>query len=202
VETVFQEVQILILDATCGAKIFYKGRHKAFSPEELVFMDVREGLFSTFNRRGKGRGDIRATEVIDGQEYIRIEPTKVGCVTKIPWPDQSFNMVIIDPPHAGRWGKSSFMGALYGSWDRDTFVRKFYRANSEVYRVLKPGGVLFLKVQDNEGRDKIAERLLTKFRLLLKIQQVNASGRTGHKTFWMIFVRQTRISKPTTEDPK
>jgi ubiquinone/menaquinone biosynthesis C-methylase UbiE len=167
----------MILDATCGAKLMYKGLHEAFNQGELVFMDIREGDFPTFGRRKQG-------------ETITVQPDKVGCITSIPWPDESFSMVIVDPPHAGRWGKNSFMAALYGSWDRDTFVRRFHKANDELYRVLKPGGVLLLKVQDNEGRDKIAERLLTKFKLLLKIQQVNSSGRTGHKTFWMHFIRK------------
>lgn len=157
----------------------YGGLHEQFDFDELVFMDIRHGPFSTGKRRGK-------------PEIIEIDPDKLGCITKIPWPDNTFSMVLFDPPH-DKWGKSSFMRVLYGSWNNEMFVHKVGPANQEFYRVLKPGGFLFVKIQDNKQRDKQLVELLSNFKLLLKIHQAPLSGRTKNKTYWMLFVRRKTI---------
>jgi len=167
----------MILDATCGGRLMYRGLDADFDPTELVFMDIREGTF-----------------IYDGPDkrIIHVKPDKIGSVTSIPWHDSSFNLVLFDPPH-DNFGASSFMGTKYGSWSRADFVQKSYFANQEFHRVLKPGGLLLAKVQDNEHRDRLLIGQLTRFKLLLKIQQANTSGRATNKTFWLLFVRRSEL---------
>lgn len=178
----------MILDACCGPKYWYRGLHEQFSDEELVFMDTREGQFSTHGRR-------------ETEEFITIEPTKVGSITAIPWPDNTFSLILFDPPH-DKWGPKSFMRAQYGSWTHEDFIINTYHANKEFHRVLKPGGLVYAKILEHKNRPrepykwnrpaKLVEQF-TNFKLLLDTAYQSQAGKT-RTTHLMLFVAKTLVS--------
>lgn len=73
-----------------------------------------------------------------------ISPDEVADFTNLPFPDNSFWLVVMDPPHIQRSGPDGRMtkryGYLSGEWRemlRDGF--------SECFRVLRPNGTLIFK---------------------------------------------------------
>ena len=75
-----------------------------------------------------------------------IAPDVVADFTNMPFPDESFAMVVFDPPHIEQAGVSQITkkyGNLQGDW-RDMLRRGF----AECFRVLKPGGFLIFKWND------------------------------------------------------
>ncbi len=75
-----------ILDACCGAKMFWYEKKLPF----VTFQDIRAGI-----------------KEYSGGRKIRIEPNHVGNVTSMDFADETFDLVIFDPPHMIRAGKTS-----------------------------------------------------------------------------------------------
>ena len=116
-----------ILDACCGGKMFYPDKNNP----AVCFMDIRHE-----NPQKLSNGAI-----------FSVAPDIVGDFTKMPFANNTFYMVIFDPPHL-RCGEKSFMfkkyGTLTGDW-KNTIQRGF----GECFRVLRPQGTLIFKWSDS-----------------------------------------------------
>ncbi|MDY2985903.1 MAG: class I SAM-dependent methyltransferase [Synergistes jonesii] len=112
-----------ILDACCGAKMFWFDRENP----DVVYMDERR----------------LETTLCDGRTLI-IEPDVVGDFRQMPFPDGTFSLVVFDPPHLVKAGAKSWLALKYGvlgnDWRED--LRKGF---AECFRVLRPDGVLVFK---------------------------------------------------------
>lgn len=112
-----------ILDACCGAKMFWFDRENP----DVVYMDERR----------------LETTLCDGRTLI-IEPDVVGDFRQMPFPDGAFSLVVFDPPHLVKAGAKSWLALKYGvlgnDWRED--LRKGF---AECFRVLRPDGVLVFK---------------------------------------------------------
>lgn len=129
-----------ILDVACGGKMFYYDK----TDPRVLFSDIRDT-------------DIK---LCDGRSFS-VHPDIVGDFTDLKFPDNSFRMVVFDPPHLLRnVGKSIYSeyygslndkakvtghqqqkyGALFKDW-REMLTKGF----SECFRVLEPGGFLIFK---------------------------------------------------------
>ncbi len=95
-------------------------------------------------------GDIRSEQhtLCDGRVF-NITPDINMDFRSMPFPDETFRLVVFDPPHLRRAGRDSWMRAKYGilgdDW-RDDLSKGF----SECFRVLKPEGVLIFKWADTQ----------------------------------------------------
>lgn len=111
-----------------------------------------------------------------------IDPCLVGDFSKMDFPDESFRLVVFDPPHIEQTGVSQITkkyGSLQGDW------REMLRAGfAECLRVLKPEGVLIFKW--NECRFPVKDILAL----------TDAKPLFGHKsgkkmqTHWVAFLKQ------------
>lgn len=129
-----------ILDACCGGKMFYFDKED----ERVLFQDIRS----------------IETTLCDGR-YFEIKPDVLADFKDMPYPDNTFRMVVFDPPHLlynrentkppTGWQSIKY-GALYLDW-RETLSKGF----KECFRVLKPGGFLIFKW--NEVDIKVSEVL-------------------------------------------
>ena len=91
-----------ILDACCGSRMFWFDKeHPA-----TVFMDNR-----SFGKT-----------LCDGRRF-EVRPDLIADFREIPFPDESFRLVVFDPPHLYRAGKRSWLGIKYGvlesTWQDD-----------------------------------------------------------------------------------
>jgi len=153
-----------VLDACCGSRSFWFDKQDS----RAVFVDKR---METIER--KHNDYPRAPIVVD--------PDKIGDFTNLEFPDESFNLVVFDPPHIE--GKQSgnvlsYYGALGPDW-RDEIKAGF----AECFRVLKPNGVLVFKW--NETQIKVREVLeLAPMPPLFG----HKSGKLN-KTHWLCFMK-------------
>ena len=88
-----------ILDACCGSRMFWFDKeHPA-----TVFMDNRSF----------------AKTLCDGRRF-EVKPDLIADFREIPFPDESFQLVVFDPPHLCSAGKTSWLGIKYlvrsGKW--------------------------------------------------------------------------------------
>lgn len=154
-----KEVDKKIIDVCCGSKMFWFQKDR----EDTVFMDNRE-----FE-------DI----LCDGRK-LKINPDIVADFRNIPFPENSFKLVVFDPPHLLRAGEKSWLKKKYGqlskNWQED--IKKGF---SECFRILEPYGILVFKW--NEEQIKLSEILkLTNIRPLF--------GNKRAKTHWLVFMKE------------
>lgn len=67
-----------ILDACCGGKMFYFDKHD----DRVLFQDIRK----------------METTLCDGRNF-EVNPDVQADFTNMPYPANSFRMVVFDPPH-------------------------------------------------------------------------------------------------------
>lgn len=75
---------------------------------------------------------------------LSITPSVVADFTALPFPDESFHLIVFDPPHMDSLGENSWMakkyGRLFGDWE--TEIRGGFE---ECWRVLAVNGTLIFK---------------------------------------------------------
>lgn len=155
-----------ILDACCGSRMFWFDKKNP----NAIFIDRRKEIITA-----KDRDKIRS---------IEINPDIVADFTCLPFEDETFYMVVFDPPHLKTLGKTSWMAKKYGKLSEDwrEVIRKGF---NECMRVLKPNGALVFKW--NESEIKVSEVLsLIPYKPLFG----HTTGRQS-KTMWMCFMKLT-----------
>ncbi len=82
-----------IIDVCCGSRMFW---HDKQNPN-VVFMDNRA-----------------FEETLCDGRTLEVKPDIVADFRSIPFPDNSFHLVVFDPPHLHRIGDSAWMAKKYG----------------------------------------------------------------------------------------
>ena len=148
-----------ILDACCGSRMFWFDKQN----ENVLFMDNR----------------VLHDTLCDGRK-LDIKPDFVGDFRNMQFEDNSFYMVVFDPPHLVKAGENSWLAKKYGvlsdNWKED--IKKGF---SECMRVLKPNGTLIFKW--NENQIKLAE-------ILNVIEYKPLFGNKRADTHWLVFFKE------------
>jgi SAM-dependent methyltransferase len=158
-----------ILDVCCGGRMFWFDK----SNPSTLFVDKRVvGPISV----GKGRN----------ARMFSCGPDKVMDFRKLDLPDESFHLVVFDPPHFVHAGDNSYMVKKYGKLDQQTWREDLRKGFSECFRVLKSNGVLVFKW--NEYQIPLSE--------VLKLAPMDPlfghpSGKT-QRTHWVCFMKTTK----------
>lgn len=155
-----------VLDMCCGPKMMWFDK----DDERAVFVDKRRERHE-MNRPKRGT-----------VEYTETDPDILCDFTALPFPDDTFALVVFDPPHFERSGKIGYLAMKYGWLDGDW--RSMLRAGfADGFRVLRPGGVLIFKWTATEN--PVSE--------ILKLTTI--SPLFGHKsgkqsqTHWITFIK-------------
>jgi len=92
-------------------------------------------------------GDIRENEkhLLTNGQAIHIKPDQVMDFRAIPYPDESFQAVIFDPPHRVKLTAESDFIKKYGALEKDTWEQDLTQGFKECFRVLKTNGTLIFK---------------------------------------------------------
>ena len=129
-------------------------------------------------------GDIRSEEHVlcDGRALC-INPDTYTDFRDLPFDDESFRVVVFDPPHLVNAGPKSWLAAKYGRLSKDTWREDLTAGFAECFRVLKPEGVLIFKW--NETQIKVREILA------LTEQEPLIGHRSGKamNTHWITFIK-------------
>jgi ubiquinone/menaquinone biosynthesis C-methylase UbiE len=147
-----------ILDACCGSRMFWFDKQH----EEAIYMDNRQ---------------LTAT-LCDGRK-LEINPDVIADFRNMPFEDNSFYLVIFDPPHLLKAGDDSWLAKKYGKLGQDwrTDIAKGF---NECMRVLKPNGTLIFKW--NEDQIKLKD-------VLKCFGQKPLFGNKRSKTHWLVFMK-------------
>ena len=154
-----------ILDVCCGARMFY---YDKTSPH-VYYMDKRSGTFQ-----------------LTSGKTVEILPDIVASFEAIPFPSESFRLVIFDPPHLRNRGAKSNMskwyGELYRGW-QDEIANGF----KECFRVLENHGILLFKWCEADIKLSVVLELCP-YRPLL-------GTRTNTKTAFITFLKEEDMQK-------
>lgn len=153
-----------ILDACCGSRMFWFNKENP----DVLFMDKRSEILTA-----KDRDKIRTIEV---------KPDLIADFTNMPFDDETFNMVVFDPPHLKTLGKTSWMAKKYGKLD-DDWKQVISKGFDECMRVLKKDGTLVFKWSETEISVKDVLSIIP-----YKPLFGHTTGRQS-KTIWMCFMK-------------
>ena len=157
----------IILDATCGTRML----HFEKKNPDVLYADIRDEEIT----------------ICDGS-VIKIKPDIQMDFRKMPFKDNTFKMVVFDPPHIQGLSPNCLMGQKFGSL-LPTWRTDLKAGFDECMRVLEPQGVLIFKW--NETQVTITE--------VLKIFQKqplfgHPTGKQG-KTIWVCFMKPAKTLK-------
>lgn len=147
-----------ILDACCGSRMFWFDKEH----DDTLYMDNRQ----------------TSEELCDGRT-LEVNPDVIADFRHMPFEDESFYMVVFDPPHLVRVGEDSWLAKKYGKLD-DLWQFDIYQGFSECMRVLKKNGTLIFKWNEDQ---------ISTSDVIEAIGQKPLFGNRRSKTHWMVFMK-------------
>lgn len=156
-----------VLDPCCGSRMFWFDREDG----RVVFGDIRNVEYDLADKSSTG-----------GARKLIIAPDQQMDFRALPFSNDSFSLVVFDPPHLIQNGNTGWLAKKYGKLGDDW--RADIRAGfAECFRVLKPYGTLIFKW--NEHEVKVSELLkLTDAKPLFG----NRCGKNA-KSHWIVFLK-------------
>lgn len=153
-----------VLDPASGSRMFYFDK----ADQRVLFGDIRS-----------------ERHVLCDGRALDVNPDALMDFRCLPFDDNTFSVVIFDPPHLVRAGPQSWQAAKYGRLDRDTWRDDLRAGFAECFRVLRPEGVLIFKW--NETQIPVSQILA------LTDQKPLVGHRVGKqmKTHWITFIKET-----------
>jgi SAM-dependent methyltransferase len=121
-----------ILDATCGGRTMWFDKKNPLA----LFVDRR-----VMEPRIVGNGR--------NARIRKVKPDLIADFTALPFPDNSFYLVVFDPPHLVRAGDKAYMTVMYGRLD-ENWKTTLHTGFGECMRVLRPGGTLIFKWNETQ----------------------------------------------------
>ena len=161
------QVEKKILDACCGGRMFWYDKQNPLT----LFADIREVDKGAFANNWNPNWCVKPDDIIDFR--------------KMPYKDNTFKMVVFDPPHLTSGSMKSVINKKYGLLNKDTWKEDIVAGFKECYRVLEENGVLIFKW--NQANIKTSE-LIKAFPV--KPLFGDFTGKTG-ATIWMTFIKIT-----------
>lgn len=147
-----------ILDACCGSRMFWFNKENAGT----IYIDNR----------------AEDTMLCDGRKLI-VKPDIIADFRDLPFENESFYLVVFDPPHLIRAGDNSFLKLKYGRLDT-RWKDDIKQGLSECWRVLKKNGTMVFKWNEEQIS-------FSKIKTLLPCEPV--IGQRRGKTIWLIFFK-------------
>ncbi|MGN0022221.1 MAG: hypothetical protein ACI35Z_15570 [Sphingobacterium hotanense] len=148
-----------VLDACCGSRMFWFDKQNP----DVVYADNRE-LSDT---------------LCDGRT-LNVSPDVISDFRNMPFDDETFYMVVFDPPHLLRAGDESWLAKKYGKLNTETWKDDIKQGFDECMRVLKPNGTLIFKW--NEEQVSLGE-------LKKLFPHPPLFGNKRSKTHWIVFMK-------------
>jgi len=172
----------LILDASSGLRMMWFDKDHP----GVVFLDQRDDVELS--------ADKLAYELQRGRKGSKKwnpkVPTVKGDFRKLDYPDETFPLIVWDPPHCKWLGEKSLFKKRFGALDAETWPDDIKRGAAELWRVLKLYGVLIFKWNDHNISHKTVLKLFPAKPLFGQVSAgaKNKRGQPCH-TFWFCFMK-------------
>lgn len=153
-----------VLDPCCGSRKFYFDKHS----EVVLYGDIREESYVQCDGR-----------------TLEVKPDQKIDVTKLPFEDETFSLVVFDPPHLKYAGKNSYMRQSYGVLPEGNPLEFLAKGFSECWRVLKTNGTLIFKWNTNQIS---LPHVLNALPVKPLFGNRKPGGKAG-ETYWMVFFK-------------
>lgn len=101
-----------VLDPACGGRMFWFDK----SDSRVLFGDVRD----------------ESWELCDGRRF-EVKPDMLMDYRDLPFPDETFRMVVLDPPHLRNAGETSYMAQKYGCLDQETWKTTLRQCSANAF---------------------------------------------------------------------
>ncbi|MFW6173545.1 MAG: SAM-dependent methyltransferase [Elusimicrobiota bacterium] len=158
----------LILDCTCGGRtIWFQKDHP-----NCLYTDIREMPAGFDPSRPK----------------FKVAPDAIMDYRDMDHPDESFYLVVWDPPHIKNLSPKSWFYKKYGSLNGETWAQDIKQGFIECMRVLKPNGTLIIKWSHRKGDNRTVS--LKEFLSVIPETPLfgHTTGSNSH-TYWMTFMK-------------
>lgn len=126
----FMEISKKILDVTCGSRSIWFNKHHSAA----IYCD---------RRKCEEYGIWKSTER-DSKRACIVDPDIQCDFTDLPFDDNSFALVVFDPPHLTGAKETAWLVKKYGKLD-ENWPQMLHDGFKECMRVLKTDGVLVFK---------------------------------------------------------
>jgi len=119
-----------ILDVTCGSRTIWFNKHNPAA----IYCDIRKEELTGIWKSESGQSE--RTCIVDPD---------IQCdFTNLPFADNTFALVVFDPPHLRYAGETGWLAKKYGRLD-EHWPEMLHDGFQECMRVLKEDGVLIFK---------------------------------------------------------
>lgn len=159
-----------ILDACCGSKMFWYEK----SEPHTTFVDIRREIDEVKDR--------------DRVREVRVEPDLIADFRHLPFTSYQFDLVVFDPPHLVKAGKTSWLATKYGVLNKDTWKDDLKAGFDECMRVLRLDGILLFKWSNTDIPHNKVLKVLG--------QQPILGDKRGH-TRWSVFIKPNEDNTPS-----
>lgn len=148
-----------ILDACCGSRMFWFDRNN----QDVLFADNR----------------TIETTLCDGRNLV-IKPDMIIDFRDMPFENNTFDLVVFDPPHLIHAGEKSWIAQKYGKLPKEweSYIKAGF---DECMRVLKPGHTLIMKWSDEQIKTT---------EMLKALSSKPLFGDKRSKTRWLVFMKE------------
>lgn len=154
-----------ILDACCSVKAMWVDKNHP----NVVYQDIRSEP-NGFMGYGRKEG---------------IHPDIIMDYRQMAYADKSFKLVVFEPPHLSKLGKTSLFRKKFGALDTLSWQEDLTLAFKECLRVLDDYGVLIFKWSDNEIPFKEVIALCP----IKPLFQNTTNYKATSKTKWFCFMK-------------
>lgn len=163
-----------ILDACCGGRMMWFNK----THPDALYIDKRSF----------------PPETMTNNQTFSVLPDIVMDFRSMELPDESFSLVVFDPPHIIRNSEAGYISRKYGVLSKETWRDDIKQGFAECWRVLKPDGVLIFKW--SESNIKVSEVLK-----LAPAQPLFGHKTTQHtNTIWLTFMKLTEAAEKGKQD--
>ena len=157
-----------ILDVCCGPRMMWFDKNH----ENTIYMDQR----------------IERAGFIPERPNREVVPDIVADFRFLPFEDERFQLVVMDPPHIHSAGDLFRMTMTFGKLNKQTWAYDIRKGVEEVFRVLKTNGILIFKWNETQIKKKSVLKAIGKTPLF------------GHPvlskvpTHWFVFMKLAKRS--------
>nr|DAY64848.1 MAG TPA: S-adenosyl-L-methionine methyltransferase [Caudoviricetes sp.] len=119
-----------IIDVCCGSKMFWFDKNNPL----VTFCDNR----------------VVNENLCDGRN-LTISPDFISDFRNMSaFDDDSFKLIVFDPPHLIKVGEKSWLARKYGKLNPETYKNDLKQGFCECFRILQPDGVLIFKWSETD----------------------------------------------------